>query len=344
MITEQKHVRLLPPDILCLALNSFFGILSLAFIGRQELSIFGFAVDRQLLVGLGFLASNGLLIGLIRFAERHPRNRPLDFFRVFAIQAFYIFYFTEVIHISQYLFGGRSLDSWFAWIDEALFGFQPAVQFPHEFRNIPWLTELFFFSYFFFYALITAGWWILYLRGKRNQAIRCLFIISASFAILYLWYIVFPVQGPKYFIISLHRRWYSDFEGYLFTRIMTGIFQGANLAGAAFPSSHVAISVLALILNAKYNRFLLPVFVPLTVTLGLSTVYIYAHYAVDSIAGVFVGIALYLIVPRLLPHALRLTRRFERRVWNRHFPMPHVVPQWTRDRSPDKDRTPQPTR
>jgi membrane-associated phospholipid phosphatase len=90
---------------------------------------------------------------------------------------------------------------------------------------------------------------------------------------------------------------------------MKGMFANMNLAGAAFPSSHVAMSLIALILNWRYNRRLAVGLVPPTLLLMASTVYIYAHYLVDVLAGLLAG----LVLCRLLPYLLELLDRRLRR-------------------------------
>ena len=114
-------------------------------------------------------------------------------------------------------------------------------------------------------------------------------MITASFALLYVWYAFFPVHGPKYFIADLRARWYEDLDGYLFGWFMRLIFNEANLAGAAVPSSHVAVSCIALILNARYQPRTLWWMIPLTLLLWISTTYLYAHYAVDALFGLAVA-------------------------------------------------------
>lgn len=314
LLTDMERTRtvFLPTDLLCIGLNLFFGIVSLFFAGQLQVVLFGVSLDRELLVGLGLLLSPVLILFLLRLAARKPGNSVAGFFRLFYVQAFYILYFTETIYLSQLISGGASFDPFFAELDRLLFGAEPAVLLPGLLGGAAWFTELMFFSYFFFYALITVGWWILFFRGRREAAVKALFITTASFTILYLWYLAFPVHGPKYYVPALHNLWYSNFHGYFFTELMKSLFAHTNLAGAAFPSSHVAISVVALALNWKQNRFLIPLFLPMTALLFVSTVFLYAHYVVDVIAGLIAGGLLYVLVPRSYPTVTRLAGRINR--------------------------------
>jgi membrane-associated phospholipid phosphatase len=299
-----------PIEVLSLPLNLLFGVCCLLNIGKARAAVLGVAMDRELLMGLCFLLLTPLTLLLVRLLNP-ARGSLARFLRLCYPQALYVLYFTESIWLSQLIFGGASLDGFFAGLDRLLFGFQPSVEFSRHLHDYPLVNELFFFSYFFYYALVATGVWVLFARRRVHRAERVLFVISASFFIMYVWFVFFPVKGPKYYFADLRAAWYSDFSGYFFTRFMKAVFNHTNLGGAAFPSSHVAIAVVSLLLNWKHNRFLIPVYLPLTLLLFASTVYLYAHYFVDVAAGIPVGIALYFLVHRLEPLVARAAERVD---------------------------------
>ena len=300
-----------PVELFAVLLNLIFCVCSLLNLGKVEASLLGLSIDRELLMGVVFFLATPLMLLFIRLANP-SRNLVVQFFRLCYIQALYILYFTECIWLSQLMFNGASFDAFFANLDFRIFGFQPAIQFPRYFQEYRIVNEMFFFSYFFYYALVSTGVWILFIRKHYQIAVRVLFIISISFFIMYVWFIFFPVQGPKYFFPELHAIWYSNFRGFFFTNIVKGVFNNTNLGGAAFPSSHVALSLIAFILNWKYNRYLIPVYLPLTILLFVSTVYLYAHYFVDIPAGILTGIGLYLLVPKLIKPTRWLSTQVDR--------------------------------
>ena len=295
-----------PVELFAILLNLIFCVCSMLNLGEVHVSLFGLSVDRELLMGIVFLLVTPVMLLFIRFANP-SQNLVVQFFRLCYIQAIYILFFTESIWLSQLMFDGTSFDAFFASLDFRIFGFQPAIQFPRYFQQYRIVNEMFFFSYFFYYALVSTGVWILFIRKHYQIAVRTLFIISVSFFIMYVWFVFFPVKGPKYFFAELHEIWYSNFRGFFFTKIVKSVFNNTNLGGAAFPSSHVALALIAFILNWKYNRYLVPLYLPLTILLFVSTVYLYAHYFVDIPAGIITGILLYLLVPRLIQPARRLS-------------------------------------
>ncbi|UCF98090.1 MAG: phosphatase PAP2 family protein [Spirochaetaceae bacterium] len=309
-----------PVELFAFALNLIFCVSSLVNIGKVETGLFDIMFDRELIMGIVFFLVTPLMLLFIRLTNP-SKNLVVQFFRLCYIQAIYILYFTESIWLSQLMFNGASLDWFFANIDYRIFGFQPAIQFPRYFQQYRIINEMFFFSYFFYYGLVATGVWILFIRKHYYIATRVLFIISVSFFIMYVWFIFFPVKGPKYFFAELHEIWYTNFRGFFFTRVMKGLFNNTNLGGAAFPSSHVALALVAFILNWKYNRYLIPIYLPLTILLFISTVYLYAHYFIDIPAGVLAGIVLYLGVPLLIKPTQRLSARVDVfMVRNLHFP------------------------
>ncbi len=267
-------------DFAAIGINTFLAVMHFVFASDTT----------NLSLGLGFLAANGLTLAFAAADERGyiRQGTVLHFLRLFHVQALYAPYFMRVIALSQLVWGGQSFDSFFYRMEEAVFGTQLAIVVPETFGHLRALNELIFFAYFAFYALLCLPGWVLYLKRRYREAERALFTITASFGLLYIWYVFFPVHGPKYYIDELHARWYSDLDGYLFSWLMRTIFADANLAGAAVPSSHVAISTIATILVGRSVPRLLLAFVPITAVLYVSTVYIYAHYAVDVLLGIAV--------------------------------------------------------
>lgn len=299
MKPTKQSFALTTVDLVTIGVNTFLALMHFIFASDTT----------NLFLGLGFLAATGVTLvfaaadarGVIR------RGTVLHFLRLFHVQALYAPYFMRVIALSQLVWGGQSFDSLFFRMEEAVFGVQLALVLPERFGHLRALNELIFFAYFAFYALLCLPGWILYLKRRYREAERALFTITASFGLLYVWYVFFPVHGPKYYIDELYARWYQDLDGYFFSWLMRSIFEDANLAGAAVPSSHVAISTIATILVGRSMPRLLLAFAPITAVLYVSTVYIYAHYAVDVLLGLAV-------VPLLLWASRALSSRLEQRL------------------------------
>ncbi len=311
--TSRAAERLRAVDLVAGGICLLFASLNLVFIGTHEIQVGAIPLDRNAGGALAWFACLPAILLLVRWYARRG-GEPIGFVRTFYVQAMYALFFPEVIYLSQRIAGGGSFDAIYYRMDEAIFGFQPAVELPALFGHLRWLNEIFYFAYFFYYLLITVGMWRLYFRGRENRVLRAraergLFIITASFAFLYVWYLFYPVHGPKYYIEPLREAWYSDLDGYLFAWLMRLVFDTSNLAGAALPSSHVAVSLIAIELNRRWNRYLFRLFAPLTLLLVISTVYLYAHYAVDVFFGVAAALLLFPVTSALYGPAERLAAR-----------------------------------
>ena len=84
---------------------------------------------------------------------------------------------------------------------------------------------------------------------------------------------------------------------------MAWIYRHLEVAGAAFPSSHVAIAALVLYYTMRYARSAAWVVGPLVLSLIVSTVYCRYHYAIDVLAGLATTAI-------LLPLWRRINRRY----------------------------------
>lgn len=228
--------------------------------------------------------------------------RLTRFFRIAGQMALLSWWYPDTYEFNR-LF--PNLDPVFAGWDQWLFGCQPSLLFcqylpSHLFSE---LMDMGYAAYFPMIAVVT----LFYFGWRYEQFGRASFIILASFFIYYLIYIAVPVTGPQYYyqavgIDTIARGVFPGVGDYFATHqealaspgYADGFFYkmvaNAHAAGerptAAFPSSHVGVSTILMFLAwASRSRKLVFVLLPFYVLLCLSTVYIYAHYAVDVLGG-----------------------------------------------------------
>ena len=146
-------------------------------------------------------------------------------------------------------------------------------------------------------------------------------LILLSFFLFYVIYIFLPVAGPQYYFQavgidaiqaghfpSLGTYFSSHTEMLPAPGYAEGLFynlvhaaQAGERPTAAFPSSHIGISTIVLLLARRHAPRLLPVLIPLWALLCCATVYIQAHYLVDAIAGLLAAPLILWLAKRLLP-------------------------------------------
>ncbi|MBS5614461.1 MAG: phosphatase PAP2 family protein, partial [Prevotella buccalis] len=175
-------------------------------------------------------------------------------------------------------------------------------------------SELIDLGYATFYPMIALTA-LYYFVCRQKEFQSCTWVLVTSFFAYYAIYDLLPVVGPTFYFkaIGLENAAkgifpsVNDYFNYHQECLVSpgyqeGLFyhlvEDAKAAGerptAAFPSSHVGIAtVCMLLIGHARNRKLLWLLVPFYVFLCLATVYIQAHYVIDAIAGFVSGVAFY---------------------------------------------------
>jgi len=211
-----------------------------------------------------------------------------------------------------------NLDHIFATAEQFLFGCQPAAKFCELYPTM-WVSEPFNLGYFSYYPMIGAVALFYFLR-RYNEFEKLSFILVTSFFIYYLIYIFIPVAGPQFYFpaIGADNVMHGNFPaigdyfnynqqllqgpGYnhgFFYSLVDASQQVGERPTAAFPSSHVGISTILMILAFRANRKLSAFLLPFYLLLCGATVYIQAHYLIDAIVGFLSAIGIYILVTNM---------------------------------------------
>lgn len=197
-----------------------------------------------------------------------------------------------------------NLDYLFAGIDQYLFACQPAVEFSRLCPSM-WFSEPFNLGYFFYYPMMLIV--VLYYFFNRFEWFEKIsFVLVASFFIYYLFYIFVPVAGPQFYFPAVGMDKISagifpaigDYfntnnillpgPGYdhgFFYNLVEASQEVGERPTAAFPSSHVGISTIVMIMAWRVKKQLAYILFPFYALLCCATVYIQAHYLIDSLVG-----------------------------------------------------------
>lgn len=232
------------------------------------------------------------------------------FCRVLAQFALLSWWYPDTYEINRIF---PNLDHVFATWEQQSFECQPSLLFPQAFSS-PVFSELMDLGYFCYYPLIglVAVFFFLY---RPKDFGRATFIILASFYAYYTIYIFLPVTGPQYYFAAIgldnaaagifpHLGDYFStlrealvspgYQDGFFYQLVVDAHHAGERPTAAFPSSHVGVSTILIILAwSANNRKLLLTILPFYILLCLSTVYIQAHYAVDVFGGLVTAIIIY---------------------------------------------------
>ena len=206
-----------------------------------------------------------------------------------------------------------NLDHLFAGYEQQLFGCQPALLFSQAVSH-PVFSELMHMGYASYYPLIFLVT-LFYFFFRNKEFDRTAFIILTSFFIYYVIFIFLPVTGPQYYYLAagvdnIAQGVFPDVGHYFATHdeslpmpgYQDGFFyqcvMGAHEAGerptAAFPSSHVGItSILMMLAWRTRSKRLFFFMLPFYLLMCLATVYIQAHYAIDVLGGLVSAAIIY---------------------------------------------------
>jgi membrane-associated phospholipid phosphatase len=224
-----------------------------------------------------------VILILVALAQK-TRNWSVQFFREWYPGLFFIFGFEEIDHLVDMVTPQRIHQVLMA-MDRAIFGVHPTVWLGQYAR--PWLTELMMFCFCSFYFSIPLLGLVLYFKKKRWQLRELLLASAVAFYICFMVFIFLPAEGPWVTMVHMHP---EPLRGGLFTWLVSFVEGRGSIRGGAFPSSHVAIGLVVLVMACRHQRTMFWVLLPIISGLFVSTVYCRFHYAVDVLSGLLVGV------------------------------------------------------
>jgi membrane-associated phospholipid phosphatase len=170
-------------------------------------------------------------------------------------------------------------------MEHFMFGGYPNVMVQKLYN--PLLNEIMQLGYAIYWFLIPVSTFLLYFRKKFRELEHLLFITLTTFYVCYIIFILFPVSGPRFNLVEYFT---YPYKGLVLVPILRKLVQNAGLRGAAFPSSHVAVSIVIFNFFRKIEpRIAYRIFLPAVIMLSLATVYGRYHYFTDMLAGLFFG-------------------------------------------------------
>jgi membrane-associated phospholipid phosphatase len=224
--------------------------------------------------------------------------------------------FLETGDIYEFCSRFPNLDHVFASAEQWLFGCQPSLEFSRALPQKFW-SEAFHMGYFAYYPMIFATA-ILPLTQSKARFAEYSFIILATFLLYYVIYLFLPVAGPQYYFAAIGEQAaeagnFTAVGDYFRTHLEMrpspgpeGFFRscvesaqaGGERPQAAFPSSHVGVSTVLMILLWRLRNWAFVCILPFYVLLCCATVYIEAHYAIDVIGGFVSAVVFYFLTKK----------------------------------------------
>jgi membrane-associated phospholipid phosphatase len=200
--------------------------------------------------------------------------------------------YAELATLNRFLTSSYYDQTVIGW-DQAIFGGQPSMFLSEVLAWFPF-SEVVHLGYMSYYLILPGALYGAYRASGREGVHRTAFTMMATFYSCYMFFILFPVAGPRY---EFERIGGALADGWFFQTVHE-ILEGGSSRGTAFPSSHVAATLGAMMGVAREDmRWFWGMLVP-GALLIFGTVYGRFHYAIDAIAGFVVGVAVCMAVPR----------------------------------------------
>lgn len=242
------------------------------------------------------------------------------FLRIAVQMVFLSWWYPDTYELNRAL---PNLDHVFASCEQAIFGCQPALLFS---QKVPWgwFSELMCMGYVSYFPLMSILL-IYYFFCRYEEFLKAAFVLLGAFFIFYVIFILLPVTGPQFYYLAVGPEqiaagvfpnlgdWFLTHsermaapgwtDGF-FYHILEMTHDAGERPTAAFPSSHVGITTVVMLLARRTGSCKLVLgMLPFYILMCLSTVYILAHYAIDALTGLITGVILYFAL-------IRLSKRF----------------------------------
>ena len=263
-------------------------------------------ISSMLLLRGGYVAAT-----LTAWAIYHQYpSRLTMFLRILVQMIFLSWWYPDTYELNRAL---PNLDHIFASWEQSLFGCQPSLLFS---QKVPygWFSELMCIGYVSYFPLMLAVY-IYYFFQRYTEFKMAAFVIMAAFFAYYVVFDLLPVTGPQFYYLAVGTEkiaagifpnlgdWFLTHsermaapvwsEGFWY-HMLDLTHDAGERPTAAFPSSHVGITTVLMMLALRTKSWKLTCgMLPFYVLMCLSTVYIYAHYLIDALAGFVTGIAVY---------------------------------------------------
>lgn len=233
------------------------------------------------------IAIAAAIIGLAVAAHHSQNSRRQDKLIQFARHWYplplYILFFEELQCLVHAIYPGW-FDRYLIRFDFHLAGIHPSIWLA-QFAG-PALNDFMQFAYmtYFLYLILLPS--ILYVQRERLAFWTTMVSTAIAHYSVYVIAILFPIESPYYSLASLQPK---PLTGGYFTAAINLIERFGRVHGAAFPSAHVAGSMVAILASWKYRRWLFWICLPFFASMCIATIYGRYHYVADVLAGLIVG-------------------------------------------------------
>jgi len=166
--------------------------------------------------------------------------------------------------------------------ERALFGVQASRVLATSVPNAA-VSEILHLGYLAYYPLIFVPPLLLFARRERRGYAETVAALTFVYVICWTIYAIAPVEGPRYL-------WSADVPDGPVRRLTVALLAAGSSRGAAFPSSHMAVSTAQAVMALRWQPGVGIVVTLIALLVGMGAVYGGFHYGIDIVVGAALGL------------------------------------------------------
>ena len=166
-----------------------------------------------------------------------------------------------------------------------LCGTEPSHTWAARLPSLP-LSELLHAGYLSYYAVIFVPALLLFVKGRRYEFAATVLALTVTCTVCWAIFVALPVEGPRYLFSAP-----PGIPNGPIRRLAVSLLAAGSSRGAAFPSSHMAVSVAMAVTALRWQRPVGWAVSVIALLVGVGAVYGGFHYGVDILAGAALGVA-----------------------------------------------------
>lgn len=278
------------PDVTNQIFLIFISLICLIFVGKTP--------DRFLIPVMNLVLCI-IIVYIVSIYEKKPEEqktkRSVTRFLRFWYPAFMILFCFKEIYVIMINTNHELYDKYLIKADLWMFGINPADYFIGHY-NI-YVVEFFQIIYGLFYIMPVVYAMELYLWHRYEELKYAIFVVFFGFYLSFIGYLLVPAIGPRFTIYDFSTL-NNELKGvFLADKIREIINFGESIPKDvvnpdafaqrdAFPSGHTIIILLITYLSHKIKSKSFFFYLPYSILMIFSTVYLRYHYVIDLIAGI----------------------------------------------------------
>jgi membrane-associated phospholipid phosphatase len=187
---------------------------------------------------------------------------------------------------------------WLVRADMAVFGGHPSTLI--QAYATPIVDELLAFCYLSYYLFLAVPL-VLVICRRLDEAVAAYGAVMLTYVMNFGLFIVLPAKSPPQILQEYPDLAPRSLSSSVLGNVVLSLQASDGVTGAAFPSSHIAGSMVCTLVALRYLPPLGRALLPLLMGMSVATVYLGYHHAVDPIAGLLLGTLGYALAARSEP-------------------------------------------